>query len=115
MMHLQVFLGHSGGVDAAGNHLPRLVYVSREKRVGHNHHKKAGAMNACASCYSYIPLRCSLLLSLSCERTVLRFLLLNRAGVRVSVVLTNAPYILNLDCDHYINNSKALKERPCIS
>ncbi|KAH7414784.1 hypothetical protein KP509_14G011300 [Ceratopteris richardii] len=77
---IQVFLGHSGGVDTDGNHLPRLVYVSREKRPGHNHHKKAGAMNAC---------------------------------VRVSAVLTNAPYILNLDCDHYINNSKALREAMC--
>lgn len=29
-----------------GNELPQLVYVSREKRPGFNHHKKAGAMNA---------------------------------------------------------------------
>ncbi|MCO5601057.1 hypothetical protein L7F22_055174 [Adiantum nelumboides] len=77
---IQVFLGHSGGTDTDGNYLPRLVYVSREKRVGHNHHKKAGAMNAC---------------------------------VRVSAVLTNAPFILNLDCDHYINNSKAMREAMC--
>lgn len=33
--------------------------------------------------------------------------------VRVSAVLTNAPYILNLDCDHYINNAKALREAMC--
>lgn len=33
--------------------------------------------------------------------------------VRVSAVLTNAPYLLNLDCDHYINNSKALREAMC--
>ncbi|GJM97184.1 hypothetical protein PR202_ga14091 [Eleusine coracana subsp. coracana] len=33
--------------------------------------------------------------------------------VRVSAVLTNAPYLLNLDCDHYINNSKAIKEAMC--
>ncbi|KAF6136720.1 hypothetical protein GIB67_018723 [Kingdonia uniflora] len=32
------------------------------------------------------------------------------ALVRVSAVLTNAPYLLNLDCNHYINNSKALRE-----
>lgn len=43
---IQVFLGHSGGLDAEGNELPRLVYVSREKRPGFHHHKKAGAMNA---------------------------------------------------------------------
>ncbi|CAK9207649.1 unnamed protein product [Sphagnum troendelagicum] len=77
---IQVFLGHSGGHDTDGNELPRLVYVSREKRPGFNHHKKAGAMNAL---------------------------------VRVSAVLTNAPYFLNLDCDHYINNSKALREAMC--
>jgi len=41
-----VFLGHSGGLDTDGNELPRLVYVSREKRPGFQHHKKAGAMNA---------------------------------------------------------------------
>jgi cellulose synthase A len=43
---IQVFLGHSGGHDSEGNQLPRLVYVSREKRPGFQHHKKAGAMNA---------------------------------------------------------------------
>nr|DAD46409.1 TPA_asm: hypothetical protein HUJ06_016346 [Nelumbo nucifera] len=77
---IQVFLGQSGGHDTEGNELPRLVYVSREKRPGFTHHKKAGAMNAL---------------------------------VRVSAVLTNAPYLLNLDCDHYINNSKALREAMC--
>lgn len=77
---IQVFLGHSGGHDTDGNELPRLVYVSREKRPGFNHHKKAGAMNAL---------------------------------VRVSAVLTNAPYLLNVDCDHYINNSKAIRESMC--
>lgn len=28
-------------------------------------------------------------------------------------MLTNAPYLLNLDCDHYINNSKAIRESMC--
>lgn len=56
------------------------MYVSREKRLGFDHHKKAGAMNAL---------------------------------VRVSAVVTNAPYILNLDCDYYMNNSKALREAMC--
>uniref|UniRef100_A0A6N2N6V8 Cellulose synthase n=1 Tax=Salix viminalis TaxID=40686 RepID=A0A6N2N6V8_SALVM len=77
---IQVFLGHSGGLDTEGNELPRLVYVSREKRPGFSHHKKAGAMNAL---------------------------------IRVSAVLTNAPFMLNLDCDHYINNSKAVREAMC--
>ncbi|KAF2310426.1 hypothetical protein GH714_009925 [Hevea brasiliensis] len=77
---IQVFLGHSGGHDVEGNELPRLVYVSREKRPGFAHHKKAGAMNAL---------------------------------IRVSAVLTNAPFMLNLDCDHYVNNSKAVREAMC--
>ncbi|KAJ6811932.1 cellulose synthase A catalytic subunit 4 [UDP-forming] [Iris pallida] len=77
---IQVFLGNSGAHDIEGNELPRLVYVSREKRPGYPHHKKAGAMNAL---------------------------------VRVSAILTNAPYILNLDCDHYVNNSKAVREAMC--
>jgi cellulose synthase A len=33
-------------MDDAGNKLPCLVYVSREKRPGYDHHKKAGALNA---------------------------------------------------------------------
>ncbi|CAN1847437.1 Cellulose synthase A catalytic subunit 8 [UDP-forming] [Linum perenne] len=77
---IQVFLGNTGARDTDGNELPRLVYVSREKRPGYQHHKKAGAENAL---------------------------------VRVSAVLTNAPYILNLDCDHYVNNSKAVREAMC--
>ncbi|KAK6924190.1 Cellulose synthase [Dillenia turbinata] len=77
---IQVFLGHSGVCDVEGNEMPRLIYVSREKRPGFEHHKKAGAMNAL---------------------------------VRVSAVVSNAPYLLNVDCDHYINNSKALREAMC--
>ncbi|KAH9729170.1 cellulose synthase [Citrus sinensis] len=77
---IQVYLGSEGALDVEGKELPRLVYVSREKRPGYSHHKKAGAMNAL---------------------------------VRVSAVLTNAPFILNLDCDHYLNNSKAVREAMC--
>ncbi|ERN18946.1 hypothetical protein AMTR_s00067p00196540 [Amborella trichopoda] len=33
--------------------------------------------------------------------------------VRVSIILTNAPFMLSLDCDHYINNSKAVREAMC--
>ena len=47
--NFKVFLGHGGGLDSNGNELPRLVYVSREKRPGFQHHKKAGAMNALVS------------------------------------------------------------------
>lgn len=60
--------------------LPVLVYISREKRPGYDHNKKAGAMNAL---------------------------------VRASAVTSNGPFILNLDCDHYIYNSQALREGMC--
>jgi cellulose synthase A len=43
---VQVLLGHPGDKDAAGNELPRLFYVSREKKPGFQHHTKAGALNA---------------------------------------------------------------------
>ncbi|KAK4802007.1 hypothetical protein SAY86_000210 [Trapa natans] len=60
--------------------LPMLVYISREKRPGYDHNKKAGAMNGL---------------------------------VRASAVMSNGPFILNLDCDHYVYNSQALKEGMC--
>ncbi|XP_040987477.1 cellulose synthase-like protein D3 [Juglans microcarpa x Juglans regia] len=60
--------------------LPMLVYLSREKRPGYDHNKKAGAMNAL---------------------------------VRASAIMSNGPFILNLDCDHYIYNSQALREGIC--
>ncbi|KAI3823336.1 hypothetical protein L1987_04771 [Smallanthus sonchifolius] len=60
--------------------LPMFVYMSREKRSGYDHNKKAGAMNAL---------------------------------VRSSAVLSNGPFILNLDCDHYIYNCMAVREGIC--
>ncbi|GAB2264953.1 Cellulose synthase-like protein D2 [Dionaea muscipula] len=60
--------------------LPMLVYVSREKRPGYDHNKKAGAMNAL---------------------------------VRASAIMSNGPFILNLDCDHYVYNSRAMREGIC--
>lgn len=33
--------------------------------------------------------------------------------VRVSAILTNGTYILNLNCNHYVNNSKAFLEAMC--
>ncbi|XP_071702358.1 cellulose synthase-like protein D3 [Rutidosis leptorrhynchoides] len=60
--------------------LPLLVYVSREKRPGYDHNKKAGAMNAL---------------------------------VRASAIMSNGPFMLNLDCDHYVYNSQAIREGMC--
>lgn len=33
--------------------------------------------------------------------------------LRVSAVLNNAPFVLNLDCNHYVNNSKVVREAMC--
>ncbi|KAL0547532.1 hypothetical protein IC582_017470 [Cucumis melo] len=35
------------------------------------------------------------------------------ALLRTSAIMSNGPFILNLDCDHYINNSLALREGMC--
>ncbi|BAF21860.1 mixed-linked glucan synthase 2 [Oryza sativa Japonica Group] len=65
------------GVDVR---LPMLVYISREKRPGYNHQKKAGAMNVM---------------------------------LRVSALLSNAPFVINFDGDHYVNNSQAFRAPMC--
>ncbi|XP_051215412.1 probable mixed-linked glucan synthase 8 isoform X2 [Lolium perenne] len=92
---VQVMLKHPGhepelGLPASTNNpldfsavdarLPMLVYISREKRPGCDHQKKAGAMNV---------------------------------QLRISALLTNAPFIINFDCDHYVNNSKAFRAGIC--
>ncbi|KAJ1291353.1 hypothetical protein BS78_02G310300 [Paspalum vaginatum] len=35
------------------------------------------------------------------------------AQLRVSALLSNAPFTINFDCDHYINNSQALRAAMC--
>lgn len=107
MKLFQVFLGQSGGPDANGDILPRLAYVSREKRPGFHHHKKAGAMNALVThLFTHLLFFCSIS-NMSFYDAI--FCL----QIRVSAVLTNGVYLLNVDCDHYFNNSKALKEAMC--
>lgn len=109
----QVFLGQNGVRDIEGNLLPRLVYVSREKRPGFDHHKKAGAMNALVELslsLSLLLTTCICINSLSSSTNIYVSFWLK---IRVSAVISNAPYLLNVDCDHYINNSKALREAMC--
>nr|GLL22503.1 cellulose synthase-like protein E6 [Ipomoea trifida] len=71
---------NSKAVDAYGNQLPTLVYLSREKKPGKPHNFKAGSMNAL---------------------------------IRVSAEVSNAPIILNLDCDMYSNNADSIREALC--
>ena len=90
--------------------------MSREKRPGYEHHKKAGAMNALVeSPFLTIKLKAFLVFFCLSISLLTFFLLLCWliVKVRVSAIITNAPYLLNVDCDHYINNSKALRESMC--
>ncbi|KAJ4730067.1 Cellulose synthase [Melia azedarach] len=67
--------------EDSSDHLPHLVYISREKRSQHNHHYKAGAMNVLT---------------------------------RVSALMTNAPFMLNVDCDMFTNNPQVVRETICL-
>ncbi|GER25504.1 cellulose synthase [Striga asiatica] len=60
--------------------MPLLVYVSREKRPGHPHHFKGGALNAL---------------------------------LRVSALISNAPYFLVLDCDMYCGDPSSARHAMC--
>ncbi|KAL3719500.1 hypothetical protein ACJRO7_004464 [Eucalyptus globulus] len=100
---IQVFLGHNGGLDTDGNELPRLVYVSREKRPGFQHHEKAGAM---------IALVLHHLLALKFISICIRILINGSLDPGLSCP-NQRTVSLNVDCDHYFNNSKALKEAMC--
>ncbi|KAL0348969.1 UNVERIFIED_CONTAM: Cellulose synthase-like protein E2 [Sesamum angustifolium] len=66
--------------DSNLKEMPLLVYVAREKRPGHPHHFKGGALNAL---------------------------------LRVSAVITNAPYFLVLDCDMYCYNPLSARLAMC--
>jgi cellulose synthase A len=43
---IQVYLGSAGALDVEGKELPKLVYISREKRPGYPHHK-----SRCHECF----------------------------------------------------------------
>ncbi|KAL3812501.1 hypothetical protein ACJIZ3_013769 [Penstemon smallii] len=70
--------GNVGG--ATQKEMPLLVYVSREKRPGHAHHFKGGALNTL---------------------------------LRVSAVISNAPYFLVLDCDMYCGDPTSARQAMC--
>ncbi|KAG0525802.1 hypothetical protein BDA96_06G088600 [Sorghum bicolor] len=71
----------SDNQDAAGDGIPSLIYVSREKSPTQPHHFKAGAMNVLT---------------------------------RVSGVVTNAPIVLNVDCDMFANNPQVALHAMCL-
>jgi cellulose synthase A len=116
---IQALLGHAAddGRDGEGSdlQLPRLFYVSREKRPAFQHHGKAGAMNALVRTFDHVVQHTSIFhciaLLVSCNANL--NLAIGFCQLRVSAVLTNGAYVLNLNYDHYVNNSKALREAMC--
>ncbi|XP_057959552.1 cellulose synthase-like protein G3 [Malania oleifera] len=66
--------------DTERAEMPLLIYVSREKKLSHPHHFKAGALNVL---------------------------------LRVSGIISNAPYILVLDCDMYSNDPTSARQAMC--
>ncbi|KAI3857171.1 hypothetical protein MKW98_010585 [Papaver atlanticum] len=75
--------------------IPRLVYVSRERRPTYHHRFEAGALN-----------------SLSLHR-LMSFELQCKLQLRVSGIINNDPYILVLDCDMYCNDPTSAKQAMC--
>ncbi|KAF3783546.1 Cellulose synthase-like protein E6 [Nymphaea thermarum] len=88
----------SKAVDVNGWPLPTLVYLAREKRPGYAHNFKAGAMNALVSCHEH-----------ECHASYLIGLVV----LRVSSEISNAPIILNVDCDMYSNDSQSVRDALC--
>lgn len=92
-----------------GKPLPTLVYLAREKRPGYPHNFKAGAMNTLVSqmslwhCCTYSKSKFSCSLDMT-------FKLIQ---IRVSSRISNSQIILNLDCDHYSNNSQSVRDALC--
>ncbi|KAM0893413.1 hypothetical protein ACQ4PT_025148 [Festuca glaucescens] len=78
-----------------GQGFPHLVYVSREKGPKHYHNFKAGAMNVLVSTHLY-----------SIHSATI--------GTRVSDVMTNAPIMLNVDCDMFVNNPQVALHAMCL-
>lgn len=106
----QVLLGHPGDQDAAGDELPRLLYVSREKKPGFQHHTKAGALNALVRQPSWVS---SSAATSVCRDGFQSSLFVRHRQLRVSALLTNGSYVLNLDHDHCVANCGVLREAMC--
>ncbi|EOA12062.1 hypothetical protein CARUB_v10007966mg, partial [Capsella rubella] len=83
--------------------VPHLVYVSREKRPNCLHHYKTGAMNYLYISFAYL---------FNPPITILKSLRFEQ--LRVSGLMTNAPYMLNVDCDMYANEADVVRQAMCV-
>nr|XP_034605289.1 cellulose synthase-like protein H1 isoform X1 [Setaria viridis] len=84
------------GKAGDGHGIPSLIYISREKGPRHPHHFKAGAMNVLVRPCLYPAV------------TILA------VQTRVSAVVTNAPIMLNMDCDMFANNPQVALHAMCL-
>ncbi|KAJ9560959.1 hypothetical protein OSB04_006119 [Centaurea solstitialis] len=80
--------------EGTPSELPHVIYISREKNPKHHHRYKAGAMNVLCA--------------------VLNLNFITGEQARVSGVMTNAPLMLNVDCDMYANNPQVFLHAMCM-
>ncbi|RDY01533.1 Cellulose synthase-like protein B3 [Mucuna pruriens] len=91
--------------DGVSDGLPHLIYISREKGPQYPHNYKAGAMNVLVPWNTY---------SHSYKLMIKPQIYLEYVQTRVSGLMTNAPFMLNVDCDMVVNNPKIVLHAMCI-
>ncbi|CAL5391172.1 unnamed protein product [Camellia sinensis] len=104
--------------EGVSNGVPHVIYISREKRPKHLHHFKAGAMNILGENKEGVSNGVPHVIYISREKRP-KYLHHFKAGAmniltRVSGVITNAPFMLNLDCDIYVNNPQIVVHAMCL-
>lgn len=99
--------------EGVSDGVPHLIYISREKRPKHPHHYKAGAMNVLVINFSISLISSIVVLSIVSPfwSKVSNYYYVQ---TRISGLMTNAPFMLNVDCDMYVNNSKTVLHALCI-
>ncbi|CAN6843042.1 unnamed protein product [Brassica oleracea] len=96
--------------------VPHFVYISREKKPNYLHHYKAGAMNFLVVTNHALWYVISMHLKLNNPGNIAFEYnrIINFEQVRVSGLMTNAPYMLNVDCDMYANEADVVRQAMCI-
>ncbi|ANM66819.1 cellulose synthase-like B6 [Arabidopsis thaliana] len=123
---VKVVWENKGGVGDE-KEVPHLVYISREKRPNYLHHYKTGAMNFLVNDFylthlSFFDILIYLKINVNDCRAVsfcyydknMMSLIYNFKQLRVSGLMTNAPYMLNVDCDMYANEPDVVRQAMCV-
>lgn len=91
--------------------MPRIVYVSRERRPSLPHKFKGGALNTlvCTFEFDFYFLYVNFCVTYSINLTHHKLWL----QLRVSGLISNGPYVLAVDCDMYCNDPSSAKQAMC--